>query len=63
MKEIRIWGREGFFRKIRCDYCKMKYNSIEMYNIYGNSGFANLIGYANLENINVIEIEDIKDEK
>ena len=24
MKEIRIWGREGFFRKIRCDYYEMK---------------------------------------
>ena len=31
---------------------------------YGDLGFPKyLIGYANLENVNVIEIEDIKDEK
>lgn len=68
MKEIRIWGREGFFRKIRCDYYEMKDKSIKMYKLenkcYGDLGFPKyLIGYANLENVNVIEIEDIKDEK
>ena len=62
MKEIRIWGREGFFRKIICDD-----KSIKMYKLgnecdcFGHSEY--LVGYANLENVNVIEIEDIKDEK
>ena len=31
------------------------------YDCFGHSEY--LVGYANLENVNVIEIEDIKDEK
>ena len=67
MKEIRIWGREGFFRKIRCDDFHMDDKSIKMYKLgnewdcFGHSEY--LAGYANLENVNVIEIEDIKYEK
>lgn len=51
MKEIRIWGREGFFRKIRCNYYEMDGKSIKMYNVYENDYLItrSLIGYANLE--------------